>query len=191
QIRLWRFLWGQAPDDLGLVGGLDAESLIAVNGIFTEAHTLGMVLAGLCWSYVLAEEMDLDNERLALRDFYRHLLTHPRVSLDDDVLVDAAAELALDQADPLAALGDALLEVATAATENEMLDLIARAFGSQRGRCRFKQATVTRASPFDDHAKGREIVTRVLVIDDDHAVVDPRCASAALAAWMAVEPRQH
>ena len=191
QFRLWRFLWGRAPGDLGLVGGLDEESLIAVNGIFTEAHTLGMVLAGLCWSYVLAEEMNLDSERLALRDFYRHLLTHPRVSLDDDVLVDAAAELALDQADPLAALGDALLEVATATTENEMLDLIAAAFGSQRGRCRFEQATVTRASPFDDHVKGREIVTRVLVIDDDHAVADPGCASAALAAWMAVEPREY
>jgi hypothetical protein len=39
QLRLWHFLWGQAPDNLGLAGSLDEESLAAVTGIFAEAHT--------------------------------------------------------------------------------------------------------------------------------------------------------
>ena len=37
-----------------------------------------------------------------LRDFWQHLLTQPEVSLDDGVLVDAAAELALEHSDSLA-----------------------------------------------------------------------------------------
>lgn len=191
QLRLWHFLWGQAPDDLGLVGSLDEDSLAAVISIFAEAHTLGMVLAALCWSFALAEEEKLASEALALRDFWRYLLTHPRVSLDDDVLVDAAAELALDQADPLAALGEALLELAAASSKNEMLDSIAAAFASRRAHCRIEKERVIRASPFDDHVKGRQIVTQVLIIDDDHAVVDPGRTSAALAAWMAVEQREY
>ena len=191
QLKLWHFLWGQAPDDQGLVGTLDEESLAAVTGIFAEAHTLGVVLAALCWSFALAEEEKLDSEALAIRDVWRSLLTHPRVSLDDDVLVDAAAELALDQADPLAALGEALLELATASSKNEMLDSIAAAFASQRAHCRIEKERVIRASPFDDHVKGRQIVTPVLIIDDDHAVVDSGRASAALAAWAAVEKREY
>jgi hypothetical protein len=155
QLRLWRFLWGQAPDNLGLVGSLDEESLAAVTGIFAETHTLGMVLAALCCSYVLAQDVAPDGQTMALRDFWRHLLTHPQVSIDDDVLLDAASELALDQADPLAALGEALLELTTVTTESEMLDSIGAAFGSQRARCRTEQATVIRASPFDDEVKGR------------------------------------
>jgi len=191
QLRLWHFLWGQTPGDQALVGSLDEDSLAAVTGIFTEAHTLGMVLAALCWSFALAEEDKLDSEALALRDFWRHLLTHPQVSLDDDVLVDAAAELALDQADPLAALGEALLELATASSKNEMLDSITAPFASQRAHCRIEKERVIRASPFDDHVKGRPIVTPVLIIDDDHAVVDPGRAAAALTAWMAVEQREY
>ena len=191
QLKLWHFLWGQAPDDQGLVGTLDEESLAAVTGIFAEAHTLGVVLAALCWSFALAEEEKLDSEALAVRDVWRSLLTHPRVSLDDDVLVDAAAELALDQADPLAALGEALLGLATASSRNEMLDSIAAAFASQRAHCRIEKERVIRASPFDDHVKGRQIVTPVLIIDDDHAVVDSGRASAALAAWVAVEKREY
>jgi hypothetical protein len=136
-------------------------------------------------------EEGLYRHALALRDFWRHLLTHPRVNLDDDVLLDAAAELALDQYDPLGALGEALLEVATATTQGEMLDTITQAFGSQRTRCRIDKERVIRASPFDDHVKGHQIVTAVLVIDDDHAVADPCRASAALAAWMAVEQRDY
>ncbi len=191
QLRLWHFLWGQAPDNLGLIGSLDEESLAAVTGIFSEAHTLGMVLAALCWSYVLAQDVAPDGQVLALRDFWRHLLTHPQVSIDDDVLLDAAAELALDQADPLAALGEALLELATAGSEDEVLGMVAAAFGSQRARCRPEQATVIRASPFDDEVKGRKIVTPVLIIDDEHAVADAGRASAALSAWMAMEKREY
>ena len=47
---------GTGPDDLGLSGGLDEESLAAVTAVFAEAHTLGMVLAALCSSFALAEE---------------------------------------------------------------------------------------------------------------------------------------
>lgn len=191
QLRLWHFLWGQAPDNLGLVGGLDEESLAAVTGVFAEAHTLGMVLAALCWSYVLAEDIARDGQALALRDFWRHLLTHPQGGINDDVLLDAAAELALDQADPLAALGEALLELATVGSADEVLDVVAAAFGSQRARCRTEQATVIRASPFDDKVKGRKIVTPVLIIDDEHAVADAGRASAALTAWLTAEQREY
>jgi hypothetical protein len=191
QLRLWHFLWGQAPDNLGLVGSLDEESLAAVTGIFAEAHTLGMILAALCWSYVLAQDVAPDGQVLALRDFWRRLLTHPQVSIDDDVLLDAASELALDQADPLAALGEALLELATAGSEDEVLGMVAAAFGSQRARCRPEQATVIRASPFDDEVKGRKIVTPVLIIDDEHAVADAGRASAALTAWIAAQQREY
>lgn len=126
-----------------------------------------------------------------LRDFWRHLLTHSQVSIDDDVLLDAASELALDQADPLAALGEALLELAIATTESEILDSIAATFGSQRARCRTEQATVIRARPFDDKVKGRQIVTPDLIIDDEHAVADAGHASAALTAWIAAEQREY
>jgi hypothetical protein len=191
QLRLWHFLWGQAPDDMGLIGSLDEESLAAVTGIFAEAHTLGMVLAALCWSYALAQDVAPDGQALALRDFWRHLLTHPRVSIDDDVLLDAASELVLDQADPLAALGEALLELATATTESEMLDSIAAAFASQGTRCRIEKERVIRASPFDEEVKGRQILTAVLIIDDEHAVADAGHASAALTAWIAAEQREY
>ena len=191
QLRLWHFLWGQGPDDLGLVGGLDEESSAAVTGIFAEAHTLSMVLAALCWSYRLAQEVAPDGQALALRDFWRHLLTHRQVSIDDDVLLDAASELVLDQADPLAALGEALLELATATTESEMLDSIAAAFASQRTRCRIEKERVIRASPFDDEVKGRQVVAPVLIIDDEHAVADAGHASAALTAWIAAEQREY
>jgi len=113
------------------------------------------------------------------------------VSIDDDVLLDAASELALDQADPLAALGEALLELAIATTESEILDSIAATFGSQRARCRTEQATVIRARPFDDKVKGRQIVTPDLIIDDEHAVADAGHASAALTAWIAAEQREY
>jgi len=126
-----------------------------------------------------------------LRDFWRHLLTHSRVSIGDDVLLDAASELVLDQADPLAALGEALLEVATATTESEMLDSIAAAFASQRTRCHIEKERVIRASPFDDEVKGRQIVTPVLIIDDEHAIADAGHASAALTAWIAAEQREY
>lgn len=191
QLRLWDFLWGHGPDDLGLAGSLDQESLAAVTSIFAEAHTLGMVLSALCWSSALAEEEGLDETALALRDFWRHLLTHPRANLDDDALLDAATELAIDQADPLGALGEALLEIATITTEGELLDSITRAFGSQRARCRIDRERVIRANPFDDRVKRHQIVTAALVIDDDHAAADPSRAAAALAAWMAVEQRDY
>ncbi len=191
QLRLWRFLWGQAPDDLGLAGALDGEELDAVTGIYAEAHTLGMVLAALCRSHTLAEDDALDGEVLALRDFWRHLLTHLRVTIDDDVLIDAAGELALDQADPLAALGEALLALAKASSGNEVLDVAARAFGSRRACCRIEKASVIRASPFDGTVKGRQIITPVLIIDDDHAIADADHASAALTAWIALDKREY
>jgi hypothetical protein len=48
-----------------------------VTGIFAEARTLGMVVAALCWSYVLARDVGRDGQTSALRDFWRHLLTRP------------------------------------------------------------------------------------------------------------------
>ncbi len=191
QLRLWHFLWGQAPDDLGLVGSLDEETLSAVTAIFADTHTLSMVLAALSWSYVLAHDVRAYGQVLALRDFWRHLLTDPQVSLDDDVLVDAASELALDQADPLAALGEALLELATDSSEDEVLDTVPAAFGSHRAHCRIEKEQVIRTNPFDDEAKGHQIITPVLIIDDEHAFVDAARASAALIAWIAAEQRPY
>ncbi len=56
---------------------------------------------------VLAQDMRAVGRMLALRDFWRHLRTHPEVSLGDDVLSRRRRGAAFGQADPLAALGEA------------------------------------------------------------------------------------
>ena len=127
---------------------------------------------------------------LALRDFWRHMLTHPQVNIDDDVLVDAASELALDQADPLAALGEALLELATASSESEMLDSIATAFGSQR-TLPHRASNRHPGQPLRRRGQGPPDRDTGLIIDDEHAVADASHASAALMAWIAAEQREY
>jgi hypothetical protein len=191
QLRLWHFFWGLDSGDLGLIGSLDDEALAAVIQVFTDAHTLGMILAALCQSQELAEDESLDDERWALRDFWRHLLTHPRVSLDDDVLLDAAGEIALDPADPLGALGDALLRLARTSSRDEVIETVAESFDSRPESCRIERARVIRSDPFADAPQRRAMNTYVLVIDDEGAEVDAERASTALITWMAVEQLEY
>ena len=42
-----------------------------------------------------------------------------------------------------------------------------------------------------DGVKGRQVVTPVLIIDDEHAVADAGRASAALTTWIAAQQREY
>ncbi len=82
-------------------------------------------------------------------------------------------------------------ELATTGSEDEVLGTVAAAFGSHRARCGTEHVTVIRANPFDDEVKGRQVVTQVLIIDDEHAAADVGRASAALTARIAAEQREY
>jgi hypothetical protein len=152
-----------------------------------DAHTL--VLGALRWSFVLAQDMRAVGQVLAFRDFWPQLLTHPEVSLDGGVLVGAAAEPALAQAGPLAALGEALSATSarspaapTARKHHERTPSASRSDGYLRHHPVRASTIFGRSS-----CRQRTSATKARMKRAITGTITPRTTYASTCAWLSAE----
>ncbi|PDW05101.1 hypothetical protein [Candidatus Viridilinea mediisalina] len=182
--RTWHAFWGDA-DDPGCLTTASTESRDQIGTILREHHTVATLLASLFDSARWMHTWGWHAQRLALRDFWRVLLTRHAGLITTEVLEQTWHALAdaYPQTTPLPAeiVAD-LAELADFETSGSFLRALESRHGFPAGSCQFERVEVYR-EPLD-----RTAPVNCLVIAVHNALRSADEAVSLVGEWMRFQP---
>jgi hypothetical protein len=183
-LQTWTFFWGDGSQ-AGYFRELDGEQRAQVlQFVQGDQHSDAVLVAALYCSARLTRIERWEEQRFALRDFWREMLRHPPFEVTADMLEEAwhiVAHLIPYEPPPPTAIVEELARLAEFESHSSFLRALEERYHLPRGACSFERQSVWRV-PLQ-----RSDNIQCLVIGAENALPDKDIAVTMLREWMRFE----